>query len=376
MSLHCPPSLAVWVALCAPGCAVASTLYVNNHGVDTGNCAAAACRTIQYAVTHAAAGDTIVAGSGTYAESVTVTKRLTLMSDGSSGSGGGNATIDASGHDNGIVISGAGAAGSTLRGFTVKHAGREGVLAVNTDHLTIADNNVIENDLYGPNSPQCPSTDPDDCGEAIHLRSVHDSSVLGNLVQHNVGGILLTDETGPTHHNLIANNQVLDNTKDCGITLASHFFRLTSPPAQPAEGGFYQNLVWNNTSNGNGAAGIGFFAGPPGASAWGNTARHNVARNNGLPGVAIHSHTPNQYVNDNVVEDNTLSGNGPDDDAATEFKTGISVFSAVIPIPHTTITNNTILDEYYGVFTVNAVTVSGLPTNQISPSVKVPIHQQ
>jgi parallel beta-helix repeat protein len=375
MTSHRLPFVAVWVAILAPGSAVAATLYVSNHGADAGNCTTSPCASIQYAVTQAAAGDTIVAGSGIYSESVTVTKRLTLLSDSKSGSGGGNATIDASGHDNGIVISGAAAAGSTIRGFTVRYAGREGILAVNTSNLTIADNRVIDNDTYGPNSPQCPSTDPDDCGEAIHLRSVTNSAVTGNLVQHNVGGILLTDETGPASGNLIANNRVLDNRKDCGITLASHYFHPSAPVA-PGVGGVYQNLVWNNTASGNGAAGIGIFAGPPGAAAWGNVVRDNVARNNGLPGVAIHSHTPAQYVNDNVIDHNTLSGNGPDDDAETEFKTGISVFSAVIPIPHTTITNNTILDEYYGIFTVNAVTVTGLPTNNISPSVKVPVLQK
>ena len=39
---------------------------------------------------------------------------------------------------------------------------------------------------------------PGDCGEGIHLMSVADSTVAGNYVTGNSGGILLTDEFGPT----------------------------------------------------------------------------------------------------------------------------------------------------------------------------------
>jgi len=320
--------------------------------------------------------------SGTYAESITIDKQLILIGnphlnnngDSHGDNGGGNATLDAAGHDNGFVITGAAASGSVLRGFTVKNAGREGIFALKTSNLTIAGNTLSNNDAYGPNSPQCPADDPDDCGEAIHLQSVTNSTVSSNIVKHNVGGILLTDEDGPTAGNLITDNQVLSNLKDCGITLASHFFQLGSP-VLPAVGGVYHNRVLNNTSDGNGAAGIGIFAGPPGAAAYGNVVANNTARNNGLPGVAIHSHSPFQYVNDNVIMNNTLSGNGPDDDAETVYPTGIAVFSALVPIPTTTIMNNTIIDEHYGIFTVKATTIVGLSANRISKSVNVPISQ-
>ncbi len=382
----------LFVMLAAATAASAATRYVSTHGTDAGNCSAAPCRTIGYAVTQSAPEDTINVASGTYAETVTISKRLALIgnpnlndnddhhgdkndNDNHHGDkGGGNAILDAAGFDNGFVITGASAAGSTLRGFTVKNAGREGVFAVQTSNLTIVGNTVVNNDLYGPNSPQCPATDPDDCGEAIHLQSVTNSTVSSNIVKHNVGGILLTDEDGPTSGNLIADNQVLSNVEDCGITLASHFFHLGGPVA-PADGGVYQNTVLHNTSDGNGAAGIGVFAGPPGAAAWGNIVANNTARNNGLPGVAIHSHTPLQNVNANVIMNNTLSGNGPDDDANTVYPTAIAIFSAVDPIATTTITHNTIIHEHYGIFTVNATTVVGLSTNNISKSVTVPISQ-
>jgi hypothetical protein len=347
--------------------AFATTRYVATSGSDSGNCTTSPCRTISYAVSQASVGDTVSVASGTYTESVLVTKRLYLI--------GHDAIIDAAGLDNGIVISGNATAGTVVSGFTVRNAGKEGIFAWKTSRLIIANNSLLNNDAYGPFSPQCPAADPDDCGEALHLQTVTDSILIRNLVQNNVGGILLTDEDGPTARNLIKDNRVLDNTKDCGITLASHWFQLGSPVTKQVAG-VYQNLVLHNISNSNGAAGIGVFAGPPGAAAWGNIVANNIARNNGLPGVAIHSHTPFQYVNDNVVVNNTLSGNGPDDDAQTVNPTGISVFSdatqGASPIKHTTLAHNKISNEYYGIFLVNTVNVSGLPSNTFS-SVMVPV---
>ena len=223
---------------------------------------------------------------------------------------------------------------------------------------------------------------PDDCGEAVHLQSVTNSAVVGNVVKNNVGGILLTDEDGPTSGNLISGNEVLDNSLDCGITLASHWLSFTAPAA-PGVAGVYLNLVLNNTSNGNGAAGIGIFAGPPGAAAWGNAVIGNTAMNNGLPGVAIHSHFALQKVNDNVIVGNMLSGNGPDDDAETPGDTGIAVFAdtthnpipflpPAAPIPRTTIAANRISDEDVGIYTFGATQLFGLATNEFDSSVGTP----
>jgi len=340
---------------------------VTPTGADVGDCSAAPCQTIGYAVAQADAGDRIDVAAGTYAETVQITKRLTLVGDG--------AVIDAAGQDappNGVVISGADAAGTVLTGFTVKNAGLEGIFVVQTTRITIEDNTVVDNDAYGPFNPACVDQ-PDDCGEAIHLQSVTNSIVSGNLVQNNVGGILLTDEDGPTFGNRIVDNTVLDNTLDCGITLASHHFAPTAV-ATPDVGGVYRNSVLHNTSNGNGAAGIGVFAGPPGAAAWGNTVANNTAMNNGFGGIMLHSHTPTQNADGNVFTNNVLSGNGADDDnPVDDGPAGISVFSAVVPIQHTVIAGNTISDEKYGIITLNAVKLSGLPSNHIDATVEIPI---
>jgi parallel beta-helix repeat protein len=375
LALGCSALIAVTgsAAFAAPK----ATRYVSTSGSDAGECTASPCRTIGYAVGQANAKDTVSVSSGTYDESVSVTKRLSLV--------GSDATIDAAGFLNGIVVSGAGAGGTSVRGFTIVNANLEGIFANKTSDLTIADNTLTHNDAFGPFHPLCVSQ-PDDCGEALHLQTVTGSTVTGNLVQDNVGGILLTDEDGPTSRNTISDNRVLDNVLDCGITLASHWFSIGSP-ASPSVAGVYKNKIFHNTSNGNGAAGIGIFTGPPGAAAWGNLVEGNTAKNNGLPGVAIHSHTAFQNASDNVIVNNTLAGNGPDDDLAqldptADEPTGISVFADVVtvfppilpalPIRRTVISGNRISDEHYGIFTLGATKLSGLPSNKFS-SVAVPI---
>lgn len=357
--------------------AAAAIRSVAPSGNDTGDCIASPCHTIQYAVNQATAGDTVMVATGTYAESVTVMKPLSLV--------GSAATIDATGHDNGVLITGPASAGTVLRGFTIENALLEGVLAFHTTLLTIADNSILNNNkLWDPVNVPLPCQKSDDCGEGLHLWSVTNSLLSGNLVEGNVGGILLTDDNfvigpggpifipppGPTSGNRIENNRVLNNARDCGITLASHYFSF-SGSAPAASGGVYGNTISHNTSNGNGGAGVGIFAGPPGAAAYGNVVVGNTAMNNGLPGVAIHSHSPFQYVNDNVIANNTLTANGADDDAATGASAGIVVFSGVIPIQHTVISANRINDEHFGIFTKNAVVLSGLPSNKFE-SVDIP----
>jgi parallel beta-helix repeat protein len=360
-----PTSLAPRTAQLERGGRSART--VSPSGADVGDCIGSPCKTINYAISQAGLGDVISVSPGTYHEAVQVAKRLVLV--------GHDATIDAAGQStppNGVVISGDAAAGTSLSGFTVQHAGLEGIFVDHTTGITVADNTVIHNDAYGPFNPLCVDQ-PDDCGEAIHLQSVTNSVVRNNLVQNNIGGILLTDEEGPTYGNLIADNRVLDNTLDCGITLASHHFNLkTAATADVA--GVYRNTVLHNTSNGNGAAGIGVFAGPPGAAAWENVVTGNTAMHNGFAGIMIHSHTPAQYVNDNVVTNNTLAFNGIDDDNPFDHApTGISIFSAVVPIPRTVVAANRISDQHDGINAVNAVQLLGLPSNKYATSVQVPV---
>jgi parallel beta-helix repeat protein len=337
--------------------ATAATVCVSLSGTCAFN-------TIGAAVKAAAAGDTIMVQAGVYNESVSIMKSLVLV-----GAGRDRTIINAYGFPNGIYVDGTakapgiGVANVSISGLQVQNANFEGILVANANGVTLTNNQVSGNNrslntsnLTCPNLPAFETSEAEDCGEGVHLIGVDHSVVANNVVKNNAGGILLTDETGPTHDNLIYGNTVSSNIYDCGITLASH------PPAtlggQKRPGGVYRNTISGNTStnNGtaNGGAGVGIFAPGPGNQAYGNIVINNVLTANGMPGVAMHNHAavpgaPAANLNDNMIIANQFSGNGADtDDAATPGPTAINIFS-VTPITGTVIAQNIVRNEMIGI---------------------------
>jgi parallel beta-helix repeat protein len=309
---------------------------------------------INAAIAAADANDTVTVGHGTYAEYVIVNKPLALLGENSA-----NTIINAMNLPDGIEVD---ASHVVVSGFTVANADFQGILVINATDVTITNNHVTGNDRklqpFAAGGPVCPGIRPAfvagegfDCGEGIHLSGVTNSTVSNNLVDHNAGGILISDDTGPNHDNLITGNTVQDNPYDCGITLASHHFALS--PQDPTSG-VYHITVSGNTSARNGlltgeGAGVGVFTGPPGAQNWGDVVIGNTLTGNGLPGVSLHSHTPLQKLTDILIAGNTISGNGPDSDPGTTVPTGIDVFSdtdaGAAPITGVVIVGNTIKNE-------------------------------
>jgi nitrous oxidase accessory protein NosD len=356
------------LAVASPAGAADALFVSASAGSDTNTCTAAQpCRTIGHAVSVASPDSVISVAPGTYSEHVLVAQRLLLLGD--------NAVVDASGFDNGIVISGAAAAGTQLQGFTVENANAEGILAVSTSDLGILHNEVRNNDRTpgATSPPQCADNPPvpGDCGEGLHLMGVSSSRVIGNNVHDNVGGILITDETGPSHDNLIANNVTRDNVEDCGITLPSHNPLATS---DPSKAGVYDNTVVGNLSEGNGGAGVGMFAPGPGMASYDNRVIGNTLLNNGEAGAAIHAHAPGQNVSGNAIIGNTIAGNGVDPDADSAQPVGIALQNAdPATSPDVLITGNMISDEYWGVFVNGSFTIEGLGGNVFASSVTTPV---
>lgn len=354
MSMRCPNSrvvsqLLAAVAIVGLSCSLASAA---EWCVDPSG-AAGCLTTISAAVAAAGPNDVIRVKSGTYHEDVIVNKPLSLL-----GQSRENTTIDATGLLNGVNVDGHGNPGLAhviVSGFTVQNANAQGIVVTNAFDVTVSDNHVTGNDRsLDVENLQCPPLPPYfqagegfDCGEGIHLSGVHHSMVANNLVDRNAGGILISDDTGPNHDNLIAANTVSDNPYDCGITIASHHFNLG--PTDPSVG-VYHNTILGNTSARNGlvtgeGAGVGIFAGPPGAQNNGNVVARNVLTGNALPGVAFHTHAPFQSLNDHQVTGNEISDNGPDGDPGTTVPTGISIFSPVVPVTGIVIANNVIKRE-------------------------------
>lgn len=329
----------LYAGMCRPAMAEAP-LCVNTTG--TSGCYS----TIQMAVAAAKPSDTILVSPGTYNlnQPITISHSLTLI-----GANPATTIINATGQSNGIYVDGhdnPGLSGVVVSGFTVENAGLEGILVTNSSGITVQNNIVMDNDknlgqsgCTGLPSFEIPGENMD-CGEGIHLLAVNHSSVAGNTVQNNAGGILLSDETGPTFDNLIAGNTVENNTADCGITLASHMAHM----------GVYDNTIAGNLSTGNGlngkGAGVGLFCPSPYTRVSGNVVTGNRLISNGGPGVAMHSHAPYQDLNNNVITANQISGNGADNPGAPSANetAGINVYG-VSNITGTVISGNTISNE-------------------------------
>ena len=247
-------SIALGSAMC--GRAEAATLCVNHAG--SGSCFSS----IGAAVAAASPNDTIKVADGTYKEDVIIDKSLSLM-----GASQKRTIIDASRLSNGIYIDGIdnpGLSNVVVSNFKVENANFEGILVANASSVTIKNCMILLNDRNQTTAPSCPGIpsfetgESFDCGEGLHLTGVDHSTVSNNTVEENTGGILLTDDTGTTHDNVITGNIVMNNPFDCGITLASH-------PAAALTGSSSPLGVFNNTIAANSSLNNGLFV--PGAGA-------------------------------------------------------------------------------------------------------------
>ena len=352
---------ALLLTLGIAGSATAATLCASPGGKH--GCYA----TISLAVSAAAAGDVVEVYDGTYPEQVTITKSLSLVARKHA-----DPVINAKGMSNGIFINGMGSAPNpgvqdvVVSGFKVQNANFEGILIANASNVTLVDNTIEHNNLsLDTTALTCPgiaafeTNEGEDCGEGIHLMAADHASIVRNEVAWNSGGILTSDETGPSHDNVISQNFVHDNQYDCGITFASHGPAVSVIPSATLPYGLMRNTIANNRSWRNGlklpgaGAGIGIFAPFPGTTDAANVIIGNDVRDNGLPGITMHNHAyapvaPPVNLNDNVIIGNYLSGNAADTaDAATGGPTGINIYS-VAPITGTIVLQNRFRDEAYG----------------------------
>jgi Periplasmic copper-binding protein (NosD) len=409
-------AMAVPGALFAAGSAASAhdrfggALWASPSGAGTACTRWAPC-SLTEAVSAAGDGATVNAFPGVYAGGVVIDTRLALRGFG--------AVLDASTSPtgNGVQIVGPGGSGSSVEGFKIENARFEGILVgtapvdpstndgtpatggtpvseVRIDHNIVAGNDAG----FGSTAGQCFTTPqaPGDCGEAIHLVAVTDSVVSDNYVANNAGGILMTDEFGPTARNVVRDNYSANNTDDCGITLAGHNGAAVNPATGQPTGaaGVFDNLIEGNVSIGNGVAGQGagilMGGGAPFAGVYGNVIRGNFTHGNGLAGVTIHQHLVGD-LNGNVVEDNTLSHDNVDGDfdfaAATDSQTtGILVASGAPPnaqlppfllpgpIENTVIRGNRIFNDAVGIWTLGVdPATTTIAHNFFGPGVTTPI---
>ena len=372
------------IAAGSAGAAAAKTEFASAHGSGSACTKTKPC-TLARALANAASGATVHVAAGTYKGGYVIAKKVNLLAQG-------RVLIDAStsADGTGIHIVGPGGSGTVVQGFIVELAKAEGILvgtspgdakpqpAPVTD-VTLRDNWVLNNNK-GRGQPdatgECvarPPT-PADCGGGIHLVWTSNSLVENNIVAYNSDGILLTDEFGPTDHNTIRNNRVLNNVWECGIVLAGHSGKAVGSDGKLTDqAGVHDNLIEKNYVFNNGVAlsgaGILIGGGAPGSAVYDNTIQGNDIALNGHAGVTVHQHVAG-YLGGNSIVGNTIGvGNilGDDDFAAAQDMqtTGILVASGAppgaalppfllpSPITGTTISGNTIKDVAVGIWTLN-----------------------
>ena len=363
--------LGIALALTPQAAGVASssrgtTLYVSPSSTGTSgsggsSCDAAGYRTIGSALKRAGNGDTIVVCAGTYQEHVTVAKAVTLKGDG-------NPVIDATSFNVAVRITGDGA---TVVGLEITNATGQGVFATNVSGVTIKGNVVEHNDLgVGGKSTYLYCTTKNfvpDCGEGIHLSGVADSRVQDNTVQNNSGGILVSDELGPTHDNVITGNTVVDNTLNCGITIVGHKKGAVDGKGKlhPKVAGVYDNTFTKNVVTNNGTTGTGagiLLANPKaGMAVYRNTIDGNTISQNGLPGVTVNENTTGQYIDGNVITANVVGTNNllMSPTAGMGSTTAISVFVADgARDVKVTVSDNTISSNVYGIYALKGTVLT------------------
>ncbi len=384
------------------------TLYVSPHGTPGAtdrNCASAAYSHVQAAVDATPPDGTVVVCRGSYTEDVVIAAPLRLSGQKGAvihGSPTANAMCDqlgAGGPGSGPCLAGITVKSSdvAVTGLTVTGAIGEGILVTGSlaghsiGHVVISRNRVIANDKGGRPAtgrsayPQCnPHGEiPGDCGEGIHLMGVYDSVVSHNRVRGNSGGILLSDELGPTHHNRIAHNFVTRNLYDCGVTLPGH-----NPHALDANGnrqpwvaGVYDNVIVRNRITGNGTrdegAGVLFANATAGTASYDNLVTHNYIAGNEMAGVTMHAHpvdagkfedlSGNRIVH-NTIDRNNIGGDPDVFECAYSCvshpllrTTGVLVFGGV-PLD-VTIMDNRIRHNEYGIWLGTGTNVTATMRN-------------
>ena len=407
------PLLVAGGMLAAAGPVAASTshgqraLFVSKNASGAGSggsCSTARYKTIGSALKAARPWSAVVVCPGSYHEQVVIKKPVSLI--------GLHATINEKGVKPSFVVNpphvgkltifaGVVIVSSHVRvqGFTVTNALGEGILAAGVQGtisgITITRNAVVHNDLGGGVPPasayfECAAQGqaPGDCGEGVHFLAVANSQVSHNFIAGNSGGVLLTDETGPTHNNVIENNVVTRNASDCGVTLPGHnpaALNANGQP-QPAVAGVYDNAIVHNVITNNGregeGAGVLFANASAGTASYDNLVAGNYIAGNGLSGVTMHAHTikPGQFedlsgnkVIGNRIGTNNLDGDTLDSPASPKDlkTTGVLVFSGGTRVT-TVIAHNHIFNNKVGIWLSQPVRAFGLGTNSFH-HVKTPI---
>jgi nitrous oxidase accessory protein NosD len=331
----------------SPGVANAwpSRVYVSPHGWSHGadvSCATAGYASINAALKAVATHGTVIVCRGTYRTQAVVTRPVRLIGE--------HAVINAKGQKpvikklpggSGIVV--LHTRDVHVKGFTVVHAGFDGILVALSRRVLVAHNVLEHNGDVG-----------------VDFNGTSRSRASRNVSKFNHGGgFLVADDIGPTRHDTISWNVASHNPGGCGVILAGHStFGVTHNRVA------HNWLVANGTRRKTPGAGVVIATEVPGERVADNTVTKNWIYRNGNSGVTLHSHVAGQHLSGNRITGNWIGRNNVLGDSI-----GLGHPVTNVPDPHptgiligaasrvrVTIRHNHISHNWYGIFLEGRVT--------------------
>ncbi|HET6794085.1 MAG TPA: right-handed parallel beta-helix repeat-containing protein [Acidimicrobiales bacterium] len=287
-------------------------------------------------------------------------------------------TIDATGCDLGIYI-GPSATNVTVDGVTISGANDHAIYAQDTTGVTIK-NSTIQNNGVKPTAGVTEN-------KAVELDGSTNSSVTNNTVQNNVAdGAIGVDDDGPlspgapapgpkqpvnASNITVSGNKAPNNYGGCTIVVAAY------------DAG---SVVDHITVTGNTVSGTPGQFGPngpvigqivvandgPGNRITNTTVSGNTITGSALAGIVLHANAPGDVLSGTVIQGNTLSANhwlvpfGPPQTTAIAVQAEDGPPGAVPLVTGTSITGNTMTNQFYGIWSKGQVTGTAIGSNSIT----------
>lgn len=264
-------------ALGFAGAAQADSLHVATNGDDaaTGT-STAPWRTIQRAVRAVVPGDTVIVHAGSYVGFAvdvrgTVATPIAFVADGA-------VAIDGAATTDRDAIHIEGASWVRIEGFTVTHAARAGISAIDCDHVALRGNKLDQNGKWGIFSAFCDDlvVENNEASRSAEQHGIYASNSADRpVIRHNriwgnamcgihMNGDISQGGDGVISNAVVEDNVIFDNGRAGGSAINGD--------------GVTRAVIRNNVLDGNHASGISLYQIDGGAPSTGNQVINNTVR--------------------------------------------------------------------------------------------------